>query len=86
MYVTGATLFNTHPDLSLCRYVGYGGFFLAVYLIYHAKPLEALDIKYWAKPRASDELAMEMRMLDKLQASSELQVPMPLCSQSCRAY
>ena len=57
-----------------CRYVGYGGFFLGVYLIYHAKPLEALDIKYWARPRAESELATEKRMLDKLAERPDLQV------------
>lgn len=54
------------------RYIGYGGFFLGVYLIYHAKPLEALDIKYWAAPRAAKELEVEMRMLDKLAERPEL--------------
>lgn len=49
------------------RYLGYGGFFAGIYFIYHAKPLEALDIKYWARPHAEKELAMEMKMLDKLQ-------------------
>lgn len=53
-------------------YIGYGGFFLGVYLIYHAKPLEALDIKYWAAPRAAKELEVEMRMLDKLAERPEL--------------
>lgn len=55
------------------RYVGYGGFFAAVYLIYHAKPREALDIKYWARPRAEDELRVENRMLDKLSSRPDLQ-------------
>lgn len=54
-------------------YVGYGGFFLGVFLIYHAKPLEALDIKYWAAPRAKTELEVEMKMLDKLQTRPDLQ-------------
>jgi len=40
----------------VCRYLGYGGFFAGVYLIYQTKPLEALDIKYWARPRAEKEL------------------------------
>ncbi len=43
-----------------------------MYLIYHAKPLEALDIKYWAAPRAAKELEVEMRMLDKLAERPEL--------------
>lgn len=55
------------------RYAGYGSFFLGIYLIYHAKPLEALDIKYWARPRAQTELDLELRMLDKLNSSPELQ-------------
>jgi hypothetical protein len=54
------------------RYIGFGGFFVGVYLIYHAKPLEAMDIKYWAAPRAAKELEVEMRMLDKLNAQPEL--------------
>ncbi len=45
---------------------------MGVYLIYHAKPLEAMDIKYWAAPRAAKELEVEMRMLDKLNAQPEL--------------
>mmetsp|Transcript_7963 Transcript_7963/g.17078 ORF Transcript_7963/g.17078 Transcript_7963/m.17078 type:complete len:174 (+) Transcript_7963:274-795(+) len=53
-------------------YLGYGGFFAGVYLIYHAKPLEALDIKYWAKPRAEKELETEMRMMDKLNSRPDL--------------
>ncbi len=55
------------------RIPGYAAFFAGIYLIYHAKPLEALDIKYWAKPRAERELEVETRMLNKLQASPELQ-------------
>jgi len=53
-------------------YAGYGTFFAGVYLIYQTKPLEALDIKYWAKPRAEAELDMELKMLDKLDANPEL--------------
>ncbi len=56
-----------------CRYAGYGSFFLGVFLIYQTKPLEALDIKYWAKPRAQDELDVELKMLDKLNARPDLQ-------------
>ena len=55
------------------RYAGYGTFFLGVVLIYQTKPLEALDIKYWAKPRAQAELDVELRMLDKLNARPDLQ-------------
>ncbi len=44
-----------------------------MFLIYHTKPLEALDIKYWAKPRAQAELDVELKMLDKLKASPDLQ-------------
>ena len=55
------------------RYAGYGTFFLGVFLIYQTKPLEALDIKYWAKPRAQAELDVELRMLDKLNARPDLQ-------------
>lgn len=51
---------------------GYALFFAGVYMIYHAKPVEALDISYWAKPRAAQELAVEMRMLDKLQQRPDL--------------
>lgn len=51
---------------------GYAAFFAGIYLIYHAKPLEALDISYWAKPRAEAELAVELRMLDKLQQRPDL--------------
>ncbi|PNH10142.1 hypothetical protein TSOC_003148 [Tetrabaena socialis] len=54
-------------------YLGYGGVAVGIYLIYHAKPLEALDIKYWAAPRASKELEVEMRMLDKLNERPDLQ-------------
>lgn len=55
------------------RYLGYGSFFAGVFLIYQTKPLEALDIKYWAKPRAQQELDIELKMLDKLNASPDLQ-------------
>ena len=55
------------------RYAGYGSFFLGVFLIYQTKPLEALDIKYWARPRAQAELDVELKMLDKLNSSPELQ-------------
>lgn len=41
-------------------------------MIYHTKPLEALDIKYWAKPRAEKELEVEMKMMDKLAARPDL--------------
>ena len=57
-----------HP--SLPRYPAYGGFFAGIYLIYHCKPLEALDIKYWARPRAQKELEQDMRMMDKLRAGN----------------
>eukprot|EP00983_Pelagomonas_calceolata_P096543 1158139-Pelagomonas_calceolata.AAC.3 len=40
----------------MLRYTGYGVFFAGVYLIYQTKPLESLDIKYWARPRAEKEL------------------------------
>ncbi|KAG2425460.1 hypothetical protein HXX76_013670 [Chlamydomonas incerta] len=53
-------------------YVGYGGVAVGIYMIYHAKPLEALDIKYWAAPRAAKELDAEMRMLDKLNERPDL--------------
>lgn len=52
--------------------MGYGGFFAGVYFIYTAKPKEAFDIKYWAAPRAADELAEEQRMLDNLAARPDL--------------
>lgn len=55
------------------RYAGYGSFFLGIFLIYQTKPLEALDIKYWAKPRAQAELDIELKMLDKLNSSPDLQ-------------
>lgn len=55
------------------RYTGYGLFFAGVYTVYHAKPLESLDIKYWARPRAEKELEVEMRMLDKLNERPDLQ-------------
>ena len=35
--------------------------------------MEALDIKYWAKPRAQAELDIELKMLDKLNSSPDLQ-------------
>ena len=54
------------------RYAGYGSFFLGVFLIYQTKPLEALDIKYWARPRAEKELQTEMKMMDKLNARPDL--------------
>ncbi|KAG2488401.1 hypothetical protein HYH03_013085 [Edaphochlamys debaryana] len=54
-------------------YVGFGVMGAAIYAIYHGKPLEALDIKYWAAPRAAKELDVEMRMLDKLSARPDLQ-------------
>jgi len=54
-------------------YTGYGTFFLGVFLIYHTKPLEALDIKYWARPRAEAELDVELKMLDKLNDRPDLQ-------------
>lgn len=60
-------------DPCLFRYLGYGAFFAGIYLIYQTKPLESLDIKYWAKPRATLELEEEMKMLDKLSASPDLQ-------------
>ena len=60
-----------HP--SLPRYPAYGGFFAGIYLIYHCKPLEALDIKYWARPRAQKELEQDMRMMDKLNKRPDLQ-------------
>jgi hypothetical protein len=44
-----------------------------VFLIYHTKPLEALDIKYWARPRAEAELDVELKMLDKLNDRPDLQ-------------
>ncbi|KAF5838285.1 NADH:ubiquinone oxidoreductase 17 kDa subunit [Dunaliella salina] len=53
-------------------YTGYGLFFAGVYLIYNTKPLESLDIKYWARPRAENELKVEMRMLDKLNERPDL--------------
>ncbi|KAL6764806.1 NADH:ubiquinone oxidoreductase 17 kDa subunit, partial [Haematococcus lacustris] len=53
-------------------YTGFGLFFAGCYAICHAKPLEALDIKYWARPRAETELEVDMRMMDKLQSSPEL--------------
>eukprot|EP00798_Chlamydomonas_sp_ICE-L_P023229 gene23229-30452_t len=53
-------------------YGGYGIFFAGVFLIYHTKPLEALDIKYWARPRAQKELEEELRMLDKLSSRPDL--------------
>jgi hypothetical protein len=66
-------LAHSHPTtVSVCRYVGYGGVAVGIYLIYHAKPLEALDIKYWARPRAADELQVELRMLDKLNDRPDL--------------
>lgn len=52
---------------------GYALFFAGCAGIYYFKPAEAFDIQYWAKPRAASELAVEMRMMDKLQASPELQ-------------
>jgi len=54
-------------------YAGYGSFFLGIFLIYQTKPLEALDIKYWAKPRALAELEVEHKMLDKLSLRPDLQ-------------
>ncbi len=60
-------------NVSSLRYAGYGSFFLGVFLIYQTKPLENLDIKYWAKPRAQAELDVELKMLDKLNASPDLQ-------------
>ncbi|EFJ45710.1 NADH:ubiquinone oxidoreductase 17 kDa subunit [Volvox carteri f. nagariensis] len=53
-------------------YIGYGGTAVGIFLIYNAKPLEAFDIKYWANPRAAEELEVEMRMLDKLNERPEL--------------
>ncbi|MEW5315783.1 MAG: hypothetical protein WDW38_007188 [Sanguina aurantia] len=44
-------------------YIGYGGFAVAIFTIYNAKPLEALDIRYWAAPRAAKELVVEKRMV-----------------------
>ncbi|MEW5297049.1 MAG: hypothetical protein WDW36_000283 [Sanguina aurantia] len=53
-------------------YIGYGGFAVAIFTIYNAKPLEALDIRYWAAPRAAKELVVEKRMLDKLSARPDI--------------
>uniref|UniRef100_A0A7S0WVN2 NADH dehydrogenase [ubiquinone] 1 beta subcomplex subunit 11, mitochondrial n=1 Tax=Chlamydomonas leiostraca TaxID=1034604 RepID=A0A7S0WVN2_9CHLO len=53
-------------------YGGYAAFFAGIYAIYHAKPEEALDIKYWARPRAEKELDVEMKMLDKLSQRPDL--------------
>lgn len=64
---------HAHAPPCHLRYAGYGTFFLGVFLIYQTKPLEALDIKYWAKPRAQAELDVELKMLDKLNGSPELQ-------------
>jgi hypothetical protein len=61
------------------RYLGYGAFFAGIYLIYQTKPLESLDIKYWAKPRAVKELDEEMKMLDKLSARPDLQERLKVC-------
>ena len=58
---------------AILRYAGYGSFFLGIFLIYQTKPLEALDIKYWAKPRALAELEVEHKMLDKLSLRPDLQ-------------
>ena len=66
-------LFFHVPVILLIRYAGYGSFFLGVFLIYQTKPLEALDIKYWARPRAQAELDVELKMLDKLNARPDLQ-------------
>lgn len=52
------TVSPSAPPHPLCthRYLGYGTFFVSMYLIYNTKPPEALDIKYWARPRAEKEL------------------------------
>ena len=51
------------PIYFASRYTGYGVFFASVYMIYQTKPLEALDIKYWAKPHAERELQVSVRSI-----------------------
>jgi len=66
-----------HAHALTHRCVGYGGFFLSVYLIYQTKPLEALDISYWARPRAEKEIQVRFvpihkPLLNAFQTSEEV--------------
>nr|7AR9_g Chain g, ESSS [Polytomella sp. Pringsheim 198.80]7ARD_g Chain g, ESSS [Polytomella sp. Pringsheim 198.80] len=53
--------------------IGYGGFFLGAFCLYYGAPPGHVIPSQWATPKAKDEYAVDMKMIDKYNERPDLQ-------------